>query len=407
MPDRIAIHGIPPTAEVAERTTVRLTRFAVAFEYPVVFTRGLFNPANPVLAEAIGRCEPDRRQRFAVFVDSGVAAAWPGIEKTIAAYTTHHGARLELIAPPETVPGGERAKNEPEILARMQARILELGIDRQSAVVAIGGGAVLDIVGFAAATAHRGVRLLRVPTTVLAQADSGVGVKNGVNLGEVKNAIGAFHPPFAVLNDFDFLKTLPPRDARAGLAEAVKVALVRDSTFFRWLEANVGSLAAFAPAAIEEAVRRSAELHLRHIAMSGDPFEQGAARPLDFGHWAAHRLEVLSGYRLRHGEAVAIGLALDARLSAVHGLLRVGLEARVCRLLERLGFGLWHPMMERQDSDGALLLLDGLREFREHLGGDLSITLLTALGHGIEWRGIEPAAVLAALAWLQRRDARR
>jgi 3-dehydroquinate synthase len=407
MPDQIAIHGIPRTTEAAGQTMVQLQRVAVSFEYPVVFTRGLFDPANPVFAEAIGRCEPDRRHRFAVFVDSGVAAAWPGIEKAITAYAAHHGARLKAVAPPEVVPGGEEAKNKPEILARVLSRILELGIDRQSVVIAIGGGAVLDMVGFAAATAHRGVRILRVPTTVLTQADSGVGVKNGVNHNGLKNAIGAFQPPFAVLNDFDFLKTLSPRDGRAGLVEAVKGARGRDPDFFCWRETTAELLAAFAPATIEEAVRRSAQLHMRHIANSGDPFEFGAGRPLDFGHWAAHRLEALSGYGLRHGEAVAIGVALDTRLSVLHGLLSVGQEARICRLLERLGLRLWHRAMEEQDDGGGLLVLDGLREFREHLGGDLSITLLTDLGHGIEWRGVDMKVVIAAISWLRRRDAQR
>ena len=149
------------------------------------------------------------------------------------------------------------------------------------------------------------------PTTTLSQADSGVGVKNGLNAFGQKNFIGTFTPPFAVINDFNLLATLAPRDKRSGYVEAVKVACIRDANFFDELERDAGQLAAFEPAAMKQLIRRCAELHLDHIATSGDPFEAGSARPLDFGHWAAHKLEQLSDFHICHGEAVAIGIALD------------------------------------------------------------------------------------------------
>src|SRR5262249_47001338 len=156
----------------------------------------------------------------------------------------------------------------------------------------------------AAATAHRGIRLVRVPTTTLSQCDSGVGVKNGINAFNKKNFIGTFAPPFAVINDFQLLTTLGPRDKRAGYAEAVKVACVRDAPFFEALEHDARSLDEFEPHAMRRLIRRCAEIHINHIVNGGDPFESGSARPLDFGHWAAHKLEHLSDFRIRHGEAV-------------------------------------------------------------------------------------------------------
>ena len=165
----------------------------------------------------------------------------------------------------------------------------------------------MDMAGLAAATAHRGVRHIRIPTTTLSQCDSGVGVKNGINAFGKKNFIGTFAPPFAVINDFQLLAPLSPRDKRAGFAEAVKVACIRSREFFDALEEDAAALAQFQPDAMRKLIRRCAELHMDHIATSGDPFEFGSARPLDFGHWSAHKLEQLSDFKIRHGEAVAIG----------------------------------------------------------------------------------------------------
>src|SRR5262249_48180532 len=153
---------------------------------------------------------------------------------------------------------------------------------------------VLDAVGLVAATSHRGIRLIRVPTTVLAQNDSGVGVKNAVNLKGSKNFIGTFAPPFAVLNDLALIGNLPAREKIAGMAEAVKVALIRDAAFFQWLEQNIDALSLFERPAMAYMIRRCAEIHMRQIAEGGDPFESGSARPLDFGHWSAHKLESLT-----------------------------------------------------------------------------------------------------------------
>ncbi|MFQ5936792.1 MAG: 3-dehydroquinate synthase [Acidiferrobacterales bacterium] len=390
-----------------ESFTIAQQRFVVEYDYPVYFTRALFRPANSAFVHAITRLEPEKRHRLVAFLDDGLVADWPGLNTAIATYVDAHRRQLELLAEPQRIAGGERVKNTPALISDLQHRLLDLAIDRHSYVVAIGGGAVLDAVGYVAATLHRGVRHIRVPTTVLAQNDSGVGVKNAINAFGVKNLVGTFAPPFAVLNDFDFLATLEPRDKIAGMAEAVKVALIRNPRFFDWLEANADALSRFETDAAHNLIRRCAELHLRHIATSGDPFEMGSARPLDFGHWAAHKLESLSQHALRHGEAVAIGIALDARYSVQQGLLEKGDEVRVYKLLARLGFRLWHPAMEQRARDDSLALLAGLQEFREHLGGELTVTMLVEIGRGVEVHEIDEACVIEAIAWLKERDSRR
>ncbi|HEX5079389.1 MAG TPA: 3-dehydroquinate synthase [Geminicoccaceae bacterium] len=388
----------------AQDDTVHIQRFTITYEYPVHFTDGLLRPDNPTLARALSRLESERRHRCIVFVDDGLIASRPEIEGEITAYAAAHRNAMELVTPPIAVPGGERIKSELFFVEKMQGHLVEQRIDRHSYVIAIGGGAMLDAVGLVAATTHRGIRLIRVPTTVLAQDDSGVGVKNGVNLRGVKNLVGTFAPPFAVLNDIDLLARLPDRDKIAGMAEAVKVALIRDADFFVWLERHAEDLVTFQRPALARMIRRCAELHMHQIAHGGDPFETGSARPLDYGHWSAQKLESLTRHHLRHGEAVAIGMALDARYSVLAGLLAPGDEERICALLEFLGFRLWHPALDSRRPQGDLAVIEGLREFQEHLGGELTVTLLAEIGRGVEVHAIEEALVLEAIAWLRQRD---
>ena len=269
-------------------------------------------------------------------------------------------------------------------------------IDRHSFVLAIGGGALLDSAGYAAATAHRGVRLVRVPTTVLAQNDSALGVKNGINAFGKKNFVGTFAPPFAVVCDYELLLTLSDRDWRAGISEAVKVALLKDPAFFAWIEDNAQALAERSLEAMAWLIHRCAELHLEHIAHGGDPFELGSSRPLDFGHWAAHKLEQLSGYRLRHGEAVAIGIALDSAYSRLAGHLPLGDWRRIVRLFDAVGLPTWAPELEVEDDRGRPAVLAGLDEFREHLGGRLTVMLLAGIGSPFDVHTLDEAVVLAA-----------
>jgi 3-dehydroquinate synthase len=381
-----------------------MQRISVDFDYPVYFTSDLFSIRNPVFRAAVTRKEPDRRHRLLVVIDSGVAACWPLLADNIRRYVAKHDRRLELVADPFVVKGGESCKNDRAAASELHRLFNLHRMDRQSLVVVVGGGAVLDMAGYAAAIAHRGLRVLRVPTTVLAQDDSGVSVKNGINAFGKKNFLGAFAPPFAVLNDRRFLETLTPRDRIAGTAEAVKVALIRDGGFFAWLVDHKDALAAGKQEDLWYLIRRSAQLHAEHIAFSGDPFEMSSARPLDFGHWVAHKLESLSRHDLRHGEAVALGMALDSFYSAQVGLLSNALVEPIVTLLEGLGFRLWHESLDRRDPAGHFLIWDGLQEFREHLGGEFSVTLPKKIGEGVEVHTMRKDAVLRSIEWLRERS---
>ncbi|OED36373.1 3-dehydroquinate synthase [Chromatiales bacterium (ex Bugula neritina AB1)] len=394
---------LQPEAECT--ADVSWQRFSVPYEYPVYFTDKLFDAGNPVLIQTLSRLEPDKRHRVIVFVDAGLLQSRSQLFTELTDYANAHSDHIDLVTRPLAMPAGEKLKSDLHFVEQMQKAIAEHHIDRHSYVIGIGGGALLDAVGLVAATSHRGIRHIRIPTTVLAQNDSGVGVKNSVNLFEQKNYIGTFAPPFAVLNDYDFIRTLPQRDKIAGMAEAVKVALIRDSTFYQWLAEHADALAVFREPEMRYMIKRCAELHMQQIAHGGDPFETGSARPLDYGHWAAHKLETLTRYHLRHGEAVAIGLALDTHYSVLCGLLPAGDDLEVCYLLEHLGFKLWHAGLEMESPDGQLEIMRGLKEFREHLGGELTITLLTALGQGIEVHEIDDNLVQQSIHWLKHRHA--
>lgn len=388
---------VRPAAPDSTGTTAVHQRFAVEYRYTVHFTRDVFSPANATLLCALLSQEPERTHRVFFVVEAQVARLWPDLIRNIEGYVARHVSRLRLAAAPVVVRGGEMCKNDPAVIAALQSRMNEVGLDRQSFVVCVGGGALQDVVGYAAATTHRGVRMVRVPTTVLSQNDSAVGVKNGVNAFGKKNFLGAFAPPFAVINDTRFLETLSRRDALAGMSEAVKVALIRDPAFYEWLSAERDALADCEPEALAYLIRRCAELHLEHIARSGDPFEFGSARPLDFGHWAAHKLETLTRHRLRHGEAVAIGMAIDVLYAARAGLLADTAARSVVCLLADLGLPLWDDALEAMGPAGYPVIIDGLSEFREHLGGELTITLLRDIGCGFEVNDIDLAEMQAAI----------
>jgi 3-dehydroquinate synthase len=375
-------------------------RFSVGFEYPVVFAADTFAPASETLAEVLEGREPGAAatRRALLVLDAGLVAAWPELPARAEAWFASRAPRVTLAGVPLVIPGGEAAKNDPAVVARLHAAFHAAHLDRHSFVVIAGGGAVLDAAGYAAATTHRGVRTVRLPSTVLAQADSGVGVKNGVNAFAAKNFVGTFVPPFAVIVDGRFLECLPRRDRIAGVAEAVKVALIRDAPFFARIEAAATALAAGDLQALGPTIRRSAELHLAHIATSGDPFELGSARPLDFGHWAAHKLETMTGHELRHGEAVALGILIDSAYAAETGLLGASDRRRIAALLAALGLPRWHAALGSRDAAGEPLVFRGIEDFREHLGGTLTVTLVDRVGHGLEVHALDRAALMRALA---------
>ncbi len=379
----------------------------VTWRHQVFFTHHVFDAANPVLKDVLTKDGGRSRHKALIILDEALAKAQPALVPKIEAYFAAYATSLVLVCPPLVIEGGERTKNSYFHVSEIQSQVDRYHIDRHSYVIAVGGGALLDMVGLAAATAHRGVRHSRTPTTALAQDDSGVGVKHGINAVGEENFIGSFCPPFAVINDFQFLTSLTPRDKRGGYVEAVKVACIRDAEFFATLERDALDLRAFEPAAMQRLIHRCAELHMNHIATSGDAFEFGSARPLDFGHWSAHKLEQLSEYKLRHGEAVAVGIALDSLYSRNLGFLDPASAERILSLLETLGFELFANELLYTDSDGGLIVLNGLEEFREHLGGELTITLLQAIGRGFEVHEMSLPHVLAAIHELKDRHEQR
>lgn len=371
----------------------------VVFSHRIVFTRHAFAAENREVAELLAA---GGGRKALVWIEDAVAAAWPGLAAEIEAYfskldLTFRGVHIH--------PGGEAVKADDSLVGQLWQMIDRCHLDRHSYILAIGGGAFLDVAGFAAATAHRGVRLVRFPTTTLAQADSGVGVKCAINAFGKKNWVGSFAVPFAVVNDLVLLGTQPPETARGGLIEAVKVALVKDRTFFEWFEDNLDCLAALAPECLAECVERSGLLHARHIATGGDPFETGSSRPLDFGHWAAHKLEAMTHYQLAHAPAVAVGVALDTLYSVRSGRLAADAGERVIRVLEGLGLPLYHPGLDWTGSDGRRQVLAGLEEFREHLGGELTVLLLCDLGRGENAHELDPVLLGGCIDALRERSA--
>lgn len=371
--------------------------FSVKFEYKVFFTENLFEPGNPVFRDFLFSRISDTTKKLFFVIDSGVAEHHPLLEEQIRAYCSELKG-FTLIPEIMIIAGGEGAKNNEQLFYKLVNAVDQHGIDRHSFIAAIGGGSILDLVGYAAAVSHRGIRHIRIPTTVLSQNDSGVGVKNGINYSAKKNFLGTFVPPVAVFNDLHFLTTLSNEEWRSGMSEAVKVALIKDADFFHWLKQNAHALAARNMPAMKHLISHCAKLHMEHIA-GGDPFEMGSSRPLDFGHWSAHKLEQLSNFTIRHGEAVALGIALDTAYSFLSGRLTEQEARDVINLLKNLGFPLTHPLMDVKDEHSQVL--KGLNEFREHLGGKLTIMLLDAIGKGTEVNQLDTAILHEASEWLK------
>lgn len=350
--------------------------FSVAYAYKLHFTKALFNTKNPLLKDILDGYKKNKRIKLLFVIDDGVSGSHPNLQHEIEAYCNEYSKNIEYTES-IIIKGGEQCKNDYSSVERVLKEINEQHIDRHSFVIGIGGGALIDMVGYVAAIAHRGVKLIRIPTTVLAQNDSAVGVKNSFNIFEKKNFLGTFAPPYAIINDFDFLDTLEQRDWISGVAEAIKVALIKDADFFDFIEGNAKGLKERLFEPMHYVIYKCAEMHMHHIANGGDPFENGSSRPLDFGHWAAHKLEQMSNYTLRHGEAVAKGIALDVTYAHLMGLIAETSLKRILNVMQEIGFDLHIPVAT--ESEMATLLL-GILEFQEHLGGELCITLITEIG---------------------------
>lgn len=366
--------------------------FSVKFDYKIYFTSALFHVDNTTFADFFKARTTEGGQKLYFVIDEGVALAHPNLTHNISTYFARL-QEIKLIPDFLIIPGGETAKNDSSLFDAIVAAVDQYGIDRHSYIAAIGGGAVLDLVGYAAAVSHRGIKHIRIPTTVLSQNDSGIGVKNGINYKGKKNFLGTFAPPTAVFNDDQFLPTLSDRDYRSGISEAIKVALIKDATFFHWIEEHTAALKNREQESMNYLIKHCARLHLDHIA-GADPFETGSARPLDFGHWSAHKQEQLSNFSVLHGEAVAMGIALDSTYSFLNGLLTEDKLQRILQVMVQLDFEITDPVIEINNIESPIL--KGLAEFQEHLGGKLTITLLTDIGVGKEVHDMDHQLLIKA-----------
>ncbi len=368
-------------------------QFDIDFSVPLVhrlrFTENCLGSECCVLQELL-EASSDKRARVQVWIDEGLAVSDPGLRMRFTE-RLQESNNVELVSDIEFLQGGEQVKNDPSVVEHLLASFHRDKLDRRSYVIAVGGGAVLDAIGFAAAIAHRGIRLVRLPTTTLGQADSGVGVKNAVNWFGSKNWKGTFATPWAVVNDEKLLDSLGDRDFNCGFSEAVKVALLKDANFFDFLYQSATAIAVRAKEESAEAIRRSALLHVAHITRGGDPFELRQARPLDFGHWSAHKLETMTDYTVRHGEAVSIGVAVDVAYSH----LRLGLSSAVMEktlaTLAGLQLPIWHSALNHD------MIFDGLEEFRQHLGGELTVTMIRDLEEPVDVHDIDRGAMREAM----------
>ena len=369
-------------------------QFQVNYNFDLIFTQHLFDVHNRTLANLFPQ-NHQKKNKAIIVVDQGVTDCHPKLKTSIRTYFNTLDTAIQICGNILEIPGGEQSKNDENYIKDLLENINHFGIDRHSYVIVIGGGAIIDAVGFAASIAHRGVRLIRIPTTVLSQNDSGIGVKNGINFFGKKNFIGNFAIPFAVINDDSFLKTLDNRNWRSGISEAIKVALIKDADFFEWIEKHTKALANRNMDSMNKLIFRCAELHMEHTRSSGDAFELGSSRPLDFGHWAAHKLEQVSEYEILHGEAVAVGIALDSTYSFLKGHLKENELQRILDCFLNLGFIISYDQMNQQ-------IINGLEEFREHLGGKLTIMLLKLIGEGFEVHEMDKELVLKSIDYISK-----
>jgi len=343
--------------------------------YPIHIGRGLLARAD-LVAGAI----PQRRA--AIVTNDTVAPLW--LERLAGPLEAAGVACVRIV-----VPDGERHKDWAT-LDRVIGELLARRCDRRTAIVALGGGVVGDLAGFAAATYQRGVPFVQVPTTLLAQVDSSVGGKTAINHPLGKNMVGAFHQPQLVLADTDTLATLPERELRAGLAEAIKHGAIRDAALFAWLEANVERLVARDADALAHAVKRSVEI--KADVVGRDERETGERAVLNFGHTFGHAIETGLGYGTwLHGEAVAAGMVMAAALSVRLGLLDPQSAARLRRLVERAGLPAAGPQLTA-DRYLELMSVDKKAD-----AGQLRFVLLERLGAAVVRADVAPDALRATL----------
>jgi 3-dehydroquinate synthase len=344
--------------------------------YPIHIGSGILARAGALLRDL-------RLQRVVLVTNATVAAHWLA---PVAQGLADAGIAADTIM----IPDGEAHKNQ-RTLDDVLTRLLEMRAERTTAVVALGGGVVGDVAGFAAAIYQRGMPFVQIPTTLLAQVDSSVGGKTGINHPLGKNMIGAFYQPRLVLIDTDCLRTLPPRELAAGMAEVVKYGAIHDLAFFDWLESNAASLAAADSAALRHAIHTSCAIKATIVA--ADEREGGVRALLNFGHTFGHAIEAHAGYGAwLHGEAVGAGMVLAARLSTrVRGLPAVDVD-RLAALLRRLSVPTQAPVLPLPR------WLDLMGRDKKVAAGRIRFVLLDALGRAVVTDAVPPADLAAILA---------
>ena len=288
------------------------------------------------------------------------------------------------------LPDGESYKTA-EYWSQIIDKLVDIRATRDTTLITLGGGVIGDMGGFAAASYMRGINFIQVPTTLLSQVDSSVGGKTGFNHSKGKNLIGAFHQPGAVLIDIETLKTLPPREFSAGLAEVVKIAAIRDAEFLNWLEVNGTAIMAREPAALTSMIKRS--VVNKAAVVAEDERESGIRALLNFGHSFAHALETLTHYRqYLHGEAVAIGMMVASELSELRGLCETGFCDRLGKLLQSFDLPLSIP--ETLEADD---ILETMKLDKKVIAGSARLILVKSAGHGIIDSGSERLQITAAI----------
>ena len=345
------------------------------------------------------------RLDYQVLIGHGLATALPellrrrgiSIQRLVvssAPVWRRHGARFKGLLPPRTKPAliadGERAKTLRTV-ASIYTECQRRGLDRSAALVAVGGGVVGDVAGFAAATYLRGITLVQVPTTLLAQVDSAIGGKVGVNLSTGKNLVGAFHPPALVACDPAVLSTLPPREFRAGLYEVVKYGVIASRSLFGTVESNLAAIVDHDEELLTRLVAECCRIKARVVM--ADERESGPRRALNFGHTVGHALEALTNYRrFRHGEAIGYGMLAAARLSVMRGLLSPEDESRLGHLIRRMG------ALPRVSDLRASDALEAIARDKKVLDGRLHFVLARGIGNTAIVADVRAAELRAAMA---------
>lgn len=378
--------------------------FKIKYNYNILFSNNIFNTKNKLFINLFN-LEDKNKKKIIIFIDKNVYASNKCLLKKIKKFFEKYKNYFCLISHPILITGGEKIKNHYILVKCLYKIVDKYKICRQSYIISIGGGSFQDLIGYVSSTAHRGIRLIRFPTTVLSQDDSGVGVKNGINFFGKKNFIGCFSVPFVVINDYIFLRSLKKNVFLEGFSEAIKVALIKDEELFIFLEKNTLNLIKRKRKYIEHVIFVSAKLHADHISKNGDPFEITSSRPLDFGHWVAHKIESLSKYKISHGSAVSIGIALDCVYSYFIKLLSKIECKRILKTLFLLTLPIYTDFFFIKKNNKYILFL-GIEEFREHLGGRLTITLIKKIGEKIDVHHVNTNFYLKSMIFLKKLNKR-